>query len=540
MKKTPGKRLLLYIIFSLVILFLLFFIYFTYQRILDKKRQVSLSTVLSEVDQLMSRGFLTESREVLDSLVPRQGNNSFQATSYLRLLKRYHLYSRQTGNWEPYIQLARQGMEKYPGRIDFAALAVHGMLRAGAWEAAADLTGHLEDSPFVSLKAELLMRSGGWQQADPADLGPQGAVYFTSDPELLIAAGDVTGLIPYYLDAALLYMGKGDFNAARAVQRKYLQDDYPLFAFYLTMDLQEWEKALGSWDRLLPLFTDSDTLLKGDILLRLKRLQAARQFYSTHLTSAADPSWLAYYNLAWLQEGREKENTLLKGLSRFPEEEQLNLAYVRYLIYENRDEEALSLLETMIPRQRLGLKGELILLRLLSASRSGAYLQGRYWELMNKYPQEPEAAQALIHYALGWGQQQDAETALSRAEKNLGSQPWIVHWRGINASLGNNPEEAERYFKAALDSNPQTQIYYNYSVLLGSLTRYEEALSLLETAVRKCDESDPVLGNILIRMGAFNFQLKRFDKAKEYILKGLSLAPRNLEGLFILKSLEDV
>lgn len=540
MNKKPGKRLLLYVLLSLVILSLLFVIYFAWQGLQDKRRQASFDAVLMEADQLMGRGFLTESREILDSLVPRNRNSSFPAADYLRLLKRYHLYSRQTGNWEPYVRVARQGLEHYPGRIDLAALAVHGLLRTRSWESAVDLTGHLENSPFATLKAELLMRSGGWSQADPSDLGPHGSVFFDSDPGLFIAAGDATGLIPFYLDAALIYMSQGDFTAAREVQRKYLADGYPLFAFYLSMDLQDWENALGYWDHLAPELKGSDKLLKGDILIRLGRFQAARQFYAASLSSSPSPPWPAYYNMAWLQDGKDKEQTLLRGISRFPDEEQLNLAYARYLISQNRDDEAQGLLENMIPRQRLGLKGELILLRLLSARRSGAYLQGRYWELINDYPLEAEAAQGLIHYALVWGQEEDAATALIRAEKNLGPQPWIKHWKAISASLGNNPEEAEMLFKAAVETSPQPAVYYNYAVLLGSLERYVEAVSMLEKAAQLYEENDPVMGEILIRLGAFNHDLKRFDQAKGYLLQGLALSPGNLEALFLLKSLEDV
>jgi len=540
MKKKPGKRLVLYILFSLVILSLLVVIFLTWQRLQDKRRSAGFDTVLIQVDQLMSRGFITESRELLDSLVPRHHLDSFQAGSYLRLLKRYHLYSRQTGNWEPYVRVARQGLNSYPGRIDLAALTVHGLLRSGSWEAAAELTDHLENSPFASLKAELLMRSGGWSQADPSELGPHGSVLFDSDPGLFIAAGDATGLLPFYLDAALLYAGQGDLTAARDVQRKYLKNGYPLFSFYLTMDLQDWENALSYWDHLSPHLKGSDKLLKGDILMRLGRFQEARQFYSNSLTAPFEASWPAYYNLAWLQEGKDKEKTLLKGLNLFPDEEQLNLAYARFLINEKRDEEALRVLEAMIPRQRLGLKGELILLRLLSARRSGAYLQGRYWELINQYPLEAEAAQGLIHYTLAWGQQEDAEKALNQAEKNLGIQPWIRHGRAVKASLGNNPEEAELLFKAALEISPQASLYHNYAVLLGRLERFVEAVSMLEKAEQLCDKNDPILGEIFIRMGAFNFMLKRYDLAKENILRGLALSPRNLEALFLLKSLEDV
>lgn len=208
------------------------------------------------------------------------------------------------------------------------------------------------------------------------------------------------------------------------------------------------------------------------------------------------------------------------------------------LIRQNREEEAQKVLEAMVPRERQGHKGELLLLRLLAARRSGAFLQGRYWQLLEDYPREPEPAKALGYYLMSWGQWEEAELLFSRAEASLEDRLWIDEWRGISAALSGNPHEGEARLRSVLDRKHTPETLYNTALILGTLGRFEEAQKLLERGIALCAPEDPINGRFYIRRGVFAFEGKNPLEARQAVLKGLEFLPRDLEGLFLLKRLE--
>ena len=280
-------------------------------------------------------------------------------------------------------------------------------------------------------------------------------------------------------------------------------------------------------------------LLKGDILMREKRPPGARQFYASYLANHPEASWLPYLNLAWLQPDAQKEKTLREGLSLFPETESLNLAYAKLLIRQGRDGAAQAVLEEMLPRGRGGYRGELLLLRLLAARRSGAYLQGKLWELVTRFPREPEPAQALGYYLMSWGRWEDAKLLFSRAEAHLGARTWIDQWRGIAAALSGNLPAAEATLREVLGREASPWVFYNTAVVLGARGQLEEARDLLKKGRALGDSKDPLMGKFHIREGRYAYEGGNYREAREAVLLGLELRPDDLEGLFILKQLED-
>ena len=220
-------------------------------RLIENRQRRQFEAVLLEAEDLLKRGAIAQGGELLDSLRRDAGKRPYRAEEYLRLLKRYHLYSRQRKDWTSFLLTAQKAMEDYPGREDLAALGAYGLLREGNLEGNEKAWGRLRDPRFDSLKAEALLRTGNWEDGSPLVPTPFREVLTGREPALFVEAGKKTGLLPFYLDAALLALEGGDREEAQEIHRAHLAGEYPLFSLYLSLDLGDMKGALEYWDQLI-------------------------------------------------------------------------------------------------------------------------------------------------------------------------------------------------------------------------------------------------------------------------------------------------
>lgn len=88
---------------------------------------------------------------------------------------------------------------------------------------------------------------------------------------------------------------------------------------------------------------------------------------------------------------------------------------------------------------------------------------------------------------------------------------------------------AEKEFQRSVELNPRyTVALYQYALLLSSLGRSEEAISLTQRAL----DLDPISTVVLYRAGRVQFQARHYDKALEYFNRILELNPDAPLGLY--------
>jgi TolB-like protein/DNA-binding winged helix-turn-helix (wHTH) protein/Flp pilus assembly protein TadD len=88
---------------------------------------------------------------------------------------------------------------------------------------------------------------------------------------------------------------------------------------------------------------------------------------------------------------------------------------------------------------------------------------------------------------------------------------------------------AEKEFQRSVELNPRyTVALYQYALLLSSLGRADEAISLTQRAL----DLDPISSVVLYRAGRVQFQARHYDKAIEYFNRILELNPNAPLGLY--------
>ena len=94
-----------------------------------------------------------------------------------------------------------------------------------------------------------------------------------------------------------------------------------------------------------------------------------------------------------------------------------------------------------------------------------------------------------------------------------------------------NWQESEKLFKKALDSNPESaSAHFWYSMLLGTIGRYDEAIAESERA----KELDPLSPLYLSNVGRAYYRARRFDEAIVYLKALLAERPNETSATYIL------
>ena len=132
--------------------------------------------------------------------------------------------------------------------------------------------------------------------------------------------------------------------------------------------------------------------------------------------------------------------------------------------------------------------------------------------------------------------------AASMWEKALTLDPKrvnILSNLALLAEESDQPEQAEEYFRSALEFNEEWWgTYYNYGSFCRRQERFEEALGWLEKAVNLNPSHYASLQNLALTQ----IQLERYNEAQESLLQLLQLAPDNearRQTLQLLSKLDD-
>ncbi|MDR1893642.1 MAG: tetratricopeptide repeat protein [Spirochaetales bacterium] len=525
-----------------------------------RKQEESYLSLYQTIEDSLSRGIAAGTEDRLTELLGLSQNRE----QYLGLLRLALGHAELTENYGPFIEAAEAARRKNKEE-EFLAFHLYGLLRSGQSAEALLLGRDLKEEPWQSLKAEAILqetrRTPGFSEI-PAELGenPYLKALHSPDPEFLRELGERTGETDYLLDAGLLFLGEGRVQQAAALLQSYPRAFPDEYALLLSIDSGQDAAALELLaameafpEEAVPEVSDRGaegktllSLLRGDILIRLGRLQEAREFYQTFVRERPDFLWLPWSNVAALiEEIYRGDPTLIyqravgrdyleRGLRYFPGSEELSLAlgqsYLRAGDYDRGEE----ILNDLARNNPSGFEAELTLIRRLGGRRSPAYVKGRYWELFHRFPGEERPARSFAAYLLGWGQWGDLDILLNRYEDSAGAQPWAAEYRGLAAALQGRLQEAEENLAKSLEAGETLNRCYNLGVIQAARGNYRDAGAMLRRAEVHLgpgrEENPRLWGRIRILQGIVFFMAGDYEAARRELSYGLSLDPENLRG----------
>ncbi len=554
---VTQKKLLSIILITVFILAVTAGTYLFIRSYFNRRRSERFDTVLTEATNLLAEGYSTEAIGILDSLQNAPGTS----TDYLKLLKRYLIWGEMENEFNPFLSFARKVGNEFPGRQDIRALIVWGLLKTARYEEAAGIASSLTEPTFESIKAESILRLNN--EMTPESVKEQGlennpyiSVMVKQEPEIFVFAGDKTGISEYYLDAALLFMGQGRIRIAESILRNHLGSEYPRFGLFLSVDSDRFSSSmdyLDIMDERNELSPETE-LIKGDLLIRAGKLNDAEEFYGDYLARYPQVSWIPYYNFFLLIDMKSNDsvpvagrNILEKGLSVFPGQEELSFLLARDYLLSGEDSRAEEVLNSLVNEGQGGYKAELALISLFSGRRSPEYVIGRYWEIINSYPDAQEPERVFGHYLLAWSQWDDLDLLLNRVEAHGGRSGWSCEFRGIADAMNGNTDAGIEYLEKALELETSPYRYYNLALLYEQENNLKMAGELLEKGLALVGEGDvsgsesnsSLEGKMRIHLAVILY--KNHDPhAETQLNQGLLLNPGDLEGLYYRKIIKDV
>lgn len=400
-----------------------------------------------------------------DILLAAESAHSPEA--WLRLLK----HARRLPEQSAYHQLLKRGYTAFPGNEPLAAARGFQLLQEGspgeAWEI---LSRKVDPSGYPALLSAALLAAG----AEPGELDSEELALFAAlpesdTPEPFLRAFEFTGAAAFLDNALLLTLRKGTFDRSESILRRFPQPGKeaeavesdgeqisPERARLLLMAAHTLEnreafytylQALGGREGTRP----EPLLLQADLRMSAREYSEAERIYREIRSVAPAFSPVAYRNGAWLLRREESSalELLREGVSRFPEEEGLEIALIRELIYRGEEESA---------RARIALSQPSLMTKLLNVAFFFAPdvdrgYTPRLWQLLNDENSAPEVARLLAYHLVGVNDHAELERLLDRFPE--AEYPWARFYLGYLALRRGLYGRADALFS----SRPERGVY---------------------------------------------------------------------------------
>lgn len=467
-------------------------------------------------------------------IIRRASQSATSATDWLSLSKRAYRVGIDLAN-----EIALAALEAYPGNEAIAALAVHSAMRRGATDRAAEVAeSHLSGDRFAAVKAEAYLRGGLLWEGEEGESAVVSRVVESEEPEDYLLAAKLTGQPDYLVDAALLYLRRGDLNRAAEVHAELPLEWAPFLGMRIAYDRDdaaEFERYLshlieaGGFDRRAQLLYADFALAHGD---REEALAVYRE-----LTD--DP--VAANNAAVLLYERDAEKALgiLREVSdRALVEPFLAANHVRLLAALGEDGRAAERLEEY--RESMPTNGLLAALDVAVKRRledPPARIVSRLWRLHVEVSDPAPIARYLTWYLFGMRDRSGVEELVTRDRYRRTA--WARLYRSAYAAADGRIEQALNELGAGDDS---WRIPYNRAIVLLRLDRHEEAIEALassrEQLERSCESCDGEMALILYRTASALAASGRTAEAAARAAEAVDLDPTLADAQHLLDSLE--
>jgi len=528
--KTDTLLLIAVLVVALALGATIFFIYQAREeRVLSSSREA-----IEEIDMQLERGYMSQAADTIEKLA----KNDISAAAYLRLLKRTDILRRQTGSWELFKTVTREGHRSYRGRNDLFALYVYALLRSGNEEKAVELTGEreIEGERWQDLREELNLYVGEAaveEERPSTDKQELYAILESESPEPFFRLYRQTGNKGFLLDAILLHAGEGRIPRAWELLERAssLRTQYPELTFFLAIDAGHPEAARRVLKNNDALFGSAERLLlQADIAFRLSEYELAETLCERLIRDYPEQSWRPYHNAVFLKlrKGEALGTELLDPSTDFDGKGgQFFLNLAQLLIAYDRTEEAQKVL-----KQGSGIAEDSEEYRLVMEKAGETVNPERYKALLRMLVNRDggeKYAKHLAWFYLGIEDYRSLGDLLEYYGTRYGTPPWHAFYRGVLAyRRGNHPQAAE-LFTRSIEGRRVWQSYYNAALAHVRAGNIREALNLLEKALTLCGEGEPC-DTVYFARADIYMQNGEYQKAQDALGQGFEVDPDDIEG----------
>lgn len=548
MNRKPA-RAVLFILLFLVLAGGGLFSYFRWFK--NGSKGPDLETILSVVDEDISKGYYTKAADTLSACKSFSGNSS----AWLRIISRGEAISRALHDYSYLSACADAAVKDLPGNEELWALRVYGLLREQKYTQAFSLGHkHLADKRYQSLIAEAALHLGPEEIDSKKVEGNEYWRMFMTEgggaPETYEDYARATQDDRIFAAAAIAWMIEG--NTERAVENctQIQGDEYIQLLIFIYYDAGKYEDAY----RLLKSSRGTGRIgdiegkfLEADLLMAMEKYADAENVYERIVRDAPAESWIPYLNIVWIKtkngEIQEAADYIFRALEIFPKNEEVELALSLFLIQFGRSGRVQELIERMSEKLKEDSDIGPRLERSLGLSQSPEQYKAVLWQLFNRSERNIKIAQFFAWYLLGLHDYKNLELVLEKSERKFGEMEWINFFYGSMYAVRGETERAEENFEKAAEKLARLETFYNLALLslqYGDNGKAVEYFGMAEQKIRKQDEiKEPkALAQIKVKTAQIHIADERYDAAKRAVLEALDYDPDNLEAQLIKKKLE--
>jgi hypothetical protein len=480
-----------------------------------RSRELRLEALLAETDYEISLGYYEKALDGLE----RALSEARGEYGSLRVLKRAYQISYDLNDFSILNGFARDAFENIPGSTALAEIYLYAAIRSDSrqWleelkkllrrsrgdlsylQAEAYLRRHVDTVPQEVQDPRLqkilaLLPQGDAAQADTARPYTAGLCGARLDPYQLQRLGAELDEPRVHLDAALLWMGRGDADSAYTLVSRYAAD--PLFedlfaepGIFISYDAGYEREALSLMQQRYSAGGTAGRadliIMQGDLNLVLGRNRESLRLYQEAIASHPAYSWTPYLNVARIaeQEGNWQTARIFRerAYRRFPDVGSVVVCYAGTLSRFGNREDASAILQSYLQSNEDDHQAQLLFLELENTAASPAVYQAALWELYNRHPESRMLCEHLFLYLLEFNDLSGAEAALRHYQLATGrtEEPWLLDYRAILEAARGNYAEATRLLQDRLAREDSCLARINLAVLLGRARQPEEAVRQL-------------------------------------------------------------
>jgi Flp pilus assembly protein TadD len=472
----------------------------------------------------------------------------------LRLLKRAFEVSSASGDYSAMSRLGGKAISAAGGSARIRAIAALSYLRSGRLADAEKVIGRgsLPVKTGDLLRGEAILKRGGrWEPSD-SFFRELLSLEQKKDPEPFAAAALRTGDKRLSLDAALLAMESGSLGKAQSFAGSDLGDatfDEPAAA--ISYDGGNFKAAIERLKRLDAARPDRAdvALMFADSYQALGRTADAERSLLRALPLAPSLTWTAYANLAFFAISRGDPALALErlkdGLAFFPSSRELLVAQGRLEARLGNTRAAVSVFSRLVADNPEDGEAALLLLDLQAPGLSPEEYRARLWKAFDRVPADGAIFTALSGALIVSHDWEGAAIAIQQhaGAGGAGGQQLLLA-EGMVAVMRGNDAVASNAFRRAAAIGGDGIARYDLALVLLRRGNAKAATAELGIAAEEYErrgnpaERSAVLSRIQMLTGSARLLDGDESGAREALLRSLTLDPRNLRAVLLLRKLE--
>ena len=496
-------------------------------------KKTKFESLIEDIDKALDSGSANIQNLLIDG-----SESAYSAHSWLRILKRAHLFGKKQGEFSFLNNLSGRALKEYPGNEKIASVKVISSMEAGdsdsAWSIAQD---HLTSEATRSINVESFLRSAAEKSSKDSNelVHPLAEVSQSRNPELFIESYKVTKDRRFLFDAALLELSTGNHaesldlinRAGGTAQVNYVK---ALVLYDLSNFSQSYDHLIRELEKgeMNPENTAKIHLICADTLIKQKKLKESIFHYRESVAISPQISPVPYLNLGRnFNNVRGKSVFLKRGSIHFPKNVKLKGAFGISLMESGDIQDAKTYLTNALPDDENGNLSLLVLSELLPRTNE-TRLTVKLKQLLRENPGNHRIGRYFAWQSAARRDFEQIEDILRTAYYSASDKSWYRFYRAVISTASGE----ERKFPSPAEGIYGWYGTYNRVVLEQRRGKGDAALSLLERLTEDTNSyeipSTDIADALAMKGEIHQNQGDSVIIIRKIIEKGLEIDPLNL------------